>query len=199
MSQRDCEPCSAELNQYEDDWVCSLIAWLELVTCIRWVRAYSDAARPDASETHTHQGQYGAVLVDSFRPHTHKTAEKGAATSNEVCERIKNRINAEVTLTVYHYMHLPSEAGTRLRTCGDVLNRVIDAYHGISRLGENLRQRGLTLDDYGRINNRFDLVQSSYEPSASLILTLCIQRFTSFADNRIDGYILSLDCSPNDC
>lgn len=198
MMQRDCEPCSSESNQYEDDWVCSLLDWLKAVTCVEWIRAYPDAATPDENETCVPLGQYGTVEIDSIRMYTPKHQDKSGATGNETCNRISSRVVVTATLTTYRYQQ-SGATGTRLRTCADVLMRATDAYLGIPRLRELLTSQRIAIDEHGQINNAVEWKKSHYERRSSQSIVLCVERYTSFADYRIHDYQLELDCGLSRC
>ena len=193
MNNRDCFPCSAEPNQYEDDWRCSLIEWLDNVTCIGWIQAFPDSSRPDDEEAPT--GQYGTIHVDSIKYSPSKKTEDIATTGSETCVRITSKVDVDVTLRVYNHAHMPSQNGQKKRTSGDVLLRVLDAYSGIHRLATKLKNEGVSVSDFGQINNTEELVSSSYQRRSSLSITLCISRATSFADDVISGFTLDTDCA----
>lgn len=197
MNNRDCLPCSTEVNQYEDDWICTLIEWLDKVTCVGWIRAYPDSARPDQSDTKT--GQYGTVHVDSIRYVIPQKSENATSSDNEVCLRVKHRVEASVELRVYNYAQMPAENGQRLRTSGDVLLRVLDAYYGIPRLSGALKAERISIEEHGQINNFEEQLQSSYQRRSSLNITLCINRATSFADDLIAGFTLDVGRPESDC
>ena len=181
---RDCEPCSSEPNQYEEDWICSLIEWLEAVTCIKWIGAYSNSDTPT--------GQYGTVDLESFRPTALPERENGKHADTDVCVTIRVKINADVQLTVFGEQQMPCEVGTKRRTSGDVLNRVLDAYHGIGRLKQKLNCSGVTIEDYGRVFSRSEIVKDQYQRNSVVNIELCIIRRTSFAETMIDGYCLDV-------
>lgn len=197
MNPRNCEPCSTEPNQYEDDWLCALIEWLDAVTCVEWIRAYPDSAVPDIEDTRT--GQYGTVNVDSIDYLIPQRISNAAATENEVCVRMSHRVEAVIELRVYNHAQMPLNNGQRLKTSGDVLMRVLDAYHGIPRLSDALRRDGLSIESFGQINNSADYQQSHYQRQSSIQITFCINRSTSFADDLIAGFTLDVSCDNNHC
>lgn len=201
MSNRNCEPCSIEQNQYEDDIVCALITWFELVTCIPWIRAYPDGSRPDENETNYKQGQYGVIHVDSILAHYTNNSHNGQSGENEVCVVIENRLEVSISLTVFNVLHLDCDTGTRLRQPSDILQRINDVYFAIPRLQKLIQQdQEIKFTDFGRINNSSELIESSYQRRATQNIELCVQRKTSFAESLINGYELSLDCNQTeDC
>ena len=198
---RNCEPCSAEQNQYEDDIVSSLITWFEMVTCIPWIRAYPDASRPDENETNYKQGQYGVIHVDSIQTHYTNNAYNGNVGENELCRVIENRLTVSISLTVFRAAQMNPETGTRLRQPSDILQRINDVYFGIPRLQQLIQQdQEIKFTDFGRISNSSELVESHYQRRATQNIELCVQRKTSFAESLINGYELSLDCNQTeDC
>ena len=164
---------------------------------IGWIRAYPDSSRPDENDEPT--GQYGTIHVDSIRYIIPQKSENAGSSENEVCVRVKHRVEASVELRVYNHAHMPSENGQRLRTGGDVLLRVLDAYLGIPRLSGALKSERISIEDYEQINNFEEQLQSSYQRRSSVNITLCINRATSFADDLIAGFTLDVGCSKSDC
>ena len=195
-------PCSTELNQYEDDWVIALVSWLEVVTGIRWIRAYGNNQLPNNDQT-----QYGTVFIDSVFPTTPKridavrtdTPRLSGEGENELCIRLEHQLDVEVTLSVYNYEVMPIQNGTKQRTGADVLLRVIDAWDGIPHLRKILNDQkvSITDDERGRINNRAELIQSAYQYSSFMTLKLVILRATSYADDRIHSFNLAVGIAPH--
>lgn len=191
MARRDCEPCSVERNQYEDDIVCALTDWLEMVTCIPWIRDFSDGARPDENETNYKNGQYGTICVDTIMSHWKTSQQLTAAGEYEGCVTIENRMDVDITLTVFNTVRLSHDVGTRLRQPADILLRLSDVYHAIPRLSEKLRlDNAIVMTSFGRINNMVELIESNYQRRSSQVIELCVERHTSFADDLIKGYDL---------
>ena len=88
---RNCEPCSNEPNQYEDDWACALIEWLEVITCIRWIRASRTGDRP--------KGQYGTLEIESYENKPKKTSNtNGEYGESDVCVTFSSEIEADIQL-----------------------------------------------------------------------------------------------------
>lgn len=195
MNPRDCEPCSAEENQYEDDWLCALIEWLDNVTCIGWIRAYPDTARPEKN-IDLATDQYGTVHIDSIDYKIPQKKDIQDETENESCIRVSHRVEVELELRVYNYAQMPTENGQRLRTSGDVLLRVLDAYLRIPRLAQALKESKISFEPngIGRINNTQEEIQSIYQRRSSVNITLCINRSTSFAEDLIKGFTLDVGC-----
>lgn len=194
-----CVPCSEERNQYEDDIVSALKEWLELVTCVPWIRAYSDGTRPDENETNYKSGQYGTICVDSIVSHWSTKDEIGDVGEEEVCVVATNRLDVDVTLTVFGTHAFGDGVGTRLRQPSDILLRAGDIYHLIPNISEILRlQNSIVLNNFGRINNSETKIQTNYQRRASQVIELCVERKTSFADCKISGFQLEANFITNE-
>lgn len=192
---RQCSPCSEEQNQYENQIVSTLLKWLMTVTCIEWVRGYSDTQALDSVDV---SSQYGTITINGITPSPHNTRVVGERTDNEACVVVHHSLDVDISLDVFNYQELCVNGGeNKLVTSGDILLRVNDARQ-IERLGNYLLEKGLTITDAGSITNIYEIEGSVHLRRSTVNYKICVDRKTSYADDVIDGYCLSLECD-KDC
>ena len=184
---RDCAPCSKEINQYESEIVSNILKWLMVVTCIEWVRGYSDSQSLDSLDI---TQQYGTVTIESIDPKPHTSSVIGESTENEACRVVGHSIDLSVTLDVFNYRKNGDDSHV---TSADVLLQVNDARQ-IERLGGFLTKNGLAIKENSAIRNTYELDGVLHSRRSSITYRICANRKTSYADDVIDGFCLSLEC-----
>lgn len=184
---RDIAPCDCGQNQYELDVVETLIEWLTGVTGILWISAYPNSSQPGIDDFNSNTTQYGTVHVDTMEVSKsgRQTDSHKMNNDSDECVTVSKRVLYGITLTVYNHVKMPKNACRGLKTAGDVLLRVFDAYYEIPRLRKCLTDHCMEIQDQNVISNSETRVGNSYERGASVYISLMVLRTTSFAKDLI--------------
>lgn len=184
-----CDPCSDELNQYESDIYTSVINWLEVTTCIPWVRALSVASEPNDGTNFSLDQQYGTVYIQSIDDQEMRLTDDIAVGDTERCKRVEYRSIVELNLNVFNF-----------NTCGlakspaDILSSIEIRYKVMSGLYNELCVNGLAVQGWGIISNIASEESAGIDQRAQRNITLDIKRYTSISEKLIDIINVNLNC-----
>lgn len=186
---QNCEPCSKEFNQTENDLYNNLIYWLELITCIPWVRANSISSTPENGQYSQFKDQYGIIKIQSVTNHTIERDGIIDIGEYEHCIRLRIESSLNVKLRVNNY----SNTGF-IKSPIDVLNHIYELHKIVYESNETLCNLGFSITDFGTITDVQKLENENTSISASEDLTITVIRYTSLAEKRIHDIKISLDC-----
>ena len=190
LSKRDCTPCSNELNQYEFDIYTNLIAWLEQITCIPWIRAYPPAAQPQDETNINKIDQYGTLFIESLDEGVIELGTLIEEGLSEGCFLIKKQLFPRIKLSVFNYnndCNLPN------RSPLDILNAVRVLYE-IPRINECLCEKEISILNWGVIANVIYNETGEVYYHSSRTVEFEINGYSSFSEILIDNIKIETDC-----
>lgn len=192
--RKNCDPCSKELNQTEADIYTSLIHWLELITCIPWIRAYSSAGSPETNVDNKFKEQYGIIQIESIENNTIERDGVIEIGETEHCIRLKIQSMVRAQLRVNNY----STCGF-IRSPIDVLNHIFEIYKIVYEANDALCNAGISIQDFNGIRSVQSLENETTAFSATQEITFSITRYTSVAETLIHDIKILLDkcCQDN--
>lgn len=189
LDEKNCKPCSAELNQYESDIYTTLINWLESITCIPWIKGYADTGEPDDPCDINRDLQYGVVYIETVDDQEVTLGEIIEVGETEHCRRVAIRSIVSVNLGVYNY----STTGLNGSPL-DVLLSVSTSYKTLYALYSELCMNGLAVNSWGVVYNIADKENGTQKYRAQQNVDFEITRYTSFAETRLEEIKLSFNC-----
>lgn len=190
--RENCDPCSDELNQYESDIYTSLIHWFESVTCIPWVREFSEASEPNDGRNFSEDQQYGTIYIQSIDDGQVNMIEDVDIGEIERCKRIKMISDIEVSLNVHNY----SRCGLA-KSPADILSTIITRYKVMANLRDELCKFGLSVYSWGPIQNVPYEDETVMYQKAQQNISLQVTRYTSISEKLIETIMTDLDCCNN--
>lgn len=191
LDRKNCDPCSLELNQYESDIYTTLIEFFESLTCIPWIRGFSEASTPfDIRDINTNQ-QYGSLYIQSIDDQ--EVVSDGIVQVGEIerCRRIKTRSMVTVNVNVYNFSS--GDGNTIIKSPADVLSSVRTLYKTLYDVHSNLCFNGINVHTFGIISNIAAMdAQDKYRAQQNM--TFEIDRYTSIAETLLNKIKISLNC-----
>lgn len=188
--RKNCDPCSKELNQTESDLYTTLIHWLELITCIPWQRANSIASTPEKDDINSlYNTQYGVLNIESIEDKDIEIDGIIEIGEFERCTRIKIQSEIEVKLNVYNY-----STCNFIKSPLDVLSHIYQVYKILYEVNDALCNAGLSIKNFGSINNITKLENENFNNRASQTITFSVTRYNSIAETLIKEIKINFDC-----
>lgn len=188
--RKNCDPCSKELNQTESDLYTTLIHWLELITCIPWQRANSIASTPEKDDINSlYNTQYGVLNIESIEDKDIEIDGIIEIGEFERCTRIKIQSEIEVKLNVYNY-----STCNFIKSPLDVLSHIYQVYKMLYEVNDALCNAGLSIKNFGSINNITKLENENFNNRASQTITFSVTRYNSIAETLIKEIKINFDC-----
>ena len=188
--RRNCNPCSQELNQYESDIYTTIIDFLESITCIPWIRSFSEAGHPfDIKSVNTNQ-QYGTVYIQSIDDQETSLEDVIKVGEVERCRRVKIRSLISVNLNVINYSNINSQI---IKSPSDVLSNVKTLYQTLVETYNNLCLNGINIHNFGTISN-IEAMDKQDKYRAQQNLTFEVERYTSIAETLLNKIKISFNC-----
>lgn len=188
--RKNCDPCSKELNQTESDLYTTLIHWLELITCIPWQRANSIASTPEKDDINSlYNTQYGVLNIESIEDKDIEIDGIIEIGEFERCTRIKIQSEIEVKLNVYNY-----STCNFIKSPLDVLSHIYQLYKILYEVNDALCDAGLSIKNFGSINNITKLENENFNNRASQTITFSVTRYNSIAETLIKEIKINFDC-----
>lgn len=188
--RKNCDPCSKELNQTESDLYITLIHWLELITCIPWQKANSIASTPEKDDINSlYNTQYGVLNIESIEDKDIEIDGIIEIGEFERCTRIKIQSEIEVKLNVYNY-----STCNFIKSPLDVLSHIYQLYKILYEVNDALCDAGLSIKNFGSINNITKLENENFNNRASQTITFSVTRYNSIAETLIKEIKINFDC-----
>lgn len=205
----DCLGCSSgDRNIYIDDIMKAMIAFLNVSTCIPWVRSHENIDRPDIDATGATMGQYGLIeIIQSRRLQTQKPKPSADTTVNDnnvnlKCYDIVSERELTIQLNIYREngeANRDQHTNTVVQPVGagiDHLERLIDVYQ-VPRIKKALLDKGMLITDFSPIEWNKEIVKNTWENSGEMQITLNVCAQSSIADANIQCITLQIcECEP---